>query len=108
MNHIPLFLCPHDMLSQNEPFDFFKLKVCDMKSESLIFYLFYLRETVFLEIGFPVCSQNVQEIDVAVSKRSFKDILTIIWSSRMVVIGGLLVLSSCSSVLSALDLLITR
>ena len=49
------------------------------------FSLFNLQETVFLEIGFPVCSQNAREIDVSVSKQSFKDILTIIQSSRLVV-----------------------
>ena len=36
------------------------------------FSLFNLRETVFLEIGFPVCSQNAWEIDIAVLKQSFK------------------------------------
>ena len=67
------------------------------------FSLFHLRETVFLEIGFPVCSENAREIDVAVSK----DILTIIRSSCLVVIGGLPVLGFGSSVFSALNLLIT-
>ena len=76
-----------------------------MESEPQFFpYLNY--EKVFLEIGFPVCSENVREIDV--SKWSFKDILIIIRSSRLVVIGGLLLLSFGSSVLSALNLLITR
>ena len=77
-----------------------------MESESLIFpYLTY--ERVFLEIDFPVCSLNAQEKDVAVSKWSFKDILTIIQSSRLIVIGGLPVFSFGSSVLSALNLLIS-
>ena len=79
-----------------------------MKPEPQFFSLFNLRETVFLEIDFPVSSQNKLEIDVAVSKRSFKDILTIIRSSRLVVIGSLAVLGFGSSVLSALNLLITR
>ena len=70
-------------------------------------YLTYEKQ-FFLEISFPVCSQNSREINVAVSKQSFKDILTIIWSSCLVVIEGLLVLGFGSSVLSALNLLITR
>ena len=74
-----------------------------MKSEPQIFP--YLSdEKVFLEIGFSFCSQNTQEIDVAISKGSFKDILTIIRSSCLVVLGGLPVLGF---VLSALNLLIT-
>ena len=72
------------------------------------FSLFNQRETVFLEIHFSVCSRNSREIDVAVLKRSFKDILTTIWCSRLVVIGGLPVLGFGSSVLLALNLLITR
>ena len=43
-----------------------------MESEQLFFLLFNLRETVFVDIGFPVCSQNAREIDVAVLKWSFK------------------------------------
>ena len=58
-----------------------------------IFFVFNLRKTVFVEIGFPVCSQNAREIDAVVSKRSFKDILTIIRASRWLVLGGLPVLS---------------
>ena len=92
--------------SQNEPFDFY-LKGLRHGIWATNFFLFNLRETVFLEIGFPVCSQNGREIDIVVLKRSFKDILTIIRSSRFVVIGGLPVLSFGSSVL-ALNLLITQ
>ena len=67
------------------------------------FSLFNLRERFFfLESGFTVCSQNAQEIVVAVSKQSFKDILTIIRPSRLVVIRGLLVFGFGSRVLSAL------
>ena len=80
-----------------------------MESDPLIFpYLTYEKQFFFLEIGFPICSQNAREIDVAVSKRSFKDILTIIRSSSLVVIGDLPVLGFGLSVLSALNLLITR
>ena len=64
------------------------------------FSLFNLRETVVLEIGFPVSSQNVQEIDVAVLKWSFKDILTIIQSSCLVVIRSLSVLFWLKSLVS--------
>ena len=71
------------------------------------FSLSNLRETVFLEIGFPISSQNAREIDVAVSKQSFKGILPIILSSRLVVRGNLPVLGFASSVLSALNLQIT-
>ena len=53
-------------------------------------------------------SQNAQKIDVDILKRSFKDILTIIRSSCLIVIGGLPVLGFGFSVLSALNLLITR
>ena len=77
-----------------------------MEFEPLIFpYLTYKK--VFLEIGFSICSQNAQEIDVAASKWSFKNILTIIQSSRLVVIGSLSVLGFGSSVLSALNLPVT-
>ena len=109
VNHTPLFLCPQDMLcSKDKPFDFsLQSNVCIMESEPLIFpYSTY--EKLFLEIGFPICSQNPQEIDAAVSKWFFKDILTIIKSYRLVVIGGLPVLGFGSSVLSALNLLITQ
>ena len=61
----------------------------------------------FLEIGFPICSQNSREINVSVAKQSLKDILTIPQSSCLAVIGGLRVLNFGSSVLSALNLLIT-
>ena len=71
---------------------FFEIKGLWNGIRAINFFLFNLRETVFLEIGFLVCPQNSREIDVAVSKRSFKDILTIIWSCRLVVIRGLLVL----------------
>ena len=57
-----------------EPFDLFKSKVYDMEFDPLIFSFFNIRETVFLEIGFPVFSQNAREINVAAWKRSFKDI----------------------------------
>ena len=55
------------------------------------------RERVFLEIGFPIRSQNAKEIEI----------ITFIWSSCLVVIGGLSVLGFGSIVLSALNLLIT-
>ena len=84
---------------------FFEIK--GLQHGATDFSLFNLWETIFLEIGFPVCSQNAWEIDVAVSKQSFKDILTIIRSSRLVVIGGLPVLGFDSSVLLALNILIT-
>ena len=87
---------------------FFEIKSLRHGVWATNFSLFNLRETVFLEIGFPVCSRNEREIDVAISKRSFKDILAIITSSRLVVIGGLPVLAFGSSVLSALNLLITQ
>ena len=74
-----------------------------MESEPIIFpYLTYKKQ-----FGFLVCSQNAREIVVAVLKQFFKDILTIIQFSYLVVIRGLPVLSFGSSVLSALDLLIT-
>ena len=50
---------------------FFEIKGLQQGIRVTNFSLFNLRETVFLEIGFPVCSQNTWEIDVAVSKRSF-------------------------------------
>ena len=87
---------------------FFDIKGLQHGIQATNFSLFDLRETVFLEIGLLVCSQNSREIDVAVSKQSFKDILTIIWSSSMVVIRGLLVLGFGSNVLSALNLFIKR
>ena len=91
-----------------QTFDFsLKSKVCDMESKPLIFLYSTYKKQFFSEIGFPVCSQSTWGIDIAVSKWSFKDILTIIWSSCLVVIGGLPVLSFGSSVLSALNLLIT-
>ena len=65
------------------------------------FSLFNLRETLFVEIGFPVCSQNAWEIDVAVLKHTFKDLSIIIRSSHLVIIGSQLVLGFGSSVLSA-------
>ena len=65
---------------------FFEIKVLRHGIRATIFSLFNLRETVFLEIGFPVYSQNAREVDVAVSKRFFNDILTIIRSSHLVVI----------------------
>ena len=111
VNHIPLFLCPHDMLCvevQTNLLIFLRNQRSATWNPSHNFPLFNLQETVFLEIGFHVCSQNTREIDVAVSKRSFKDILTIILSSRLVVIRGLPVIGFGSSVLSALNLLITR
>ena len=79
---------------------FFKIKGLWHGIWATNFSLFILRETVFLEIGFPVCSQNAREKDVTVLKWSFKDVLTIIWFSRSVVIGGLPVLRFGSSVLS--------
>ena len=87
---------------------FFEMKGLRHGIQATNFSLFNQRETVFLEIGLPVCSQNVWERDVVVSKRSFKDILTIIRSSHLLVIGGLPVLSFSSSVLSALNRLIIR
>ena len=60
---------------------FFEIKGLPHGIWATNFFLFNLREIVFLESDFPVCSQNTQEMDVAVSKRSFKDILTIIRSS---------------------------
>ena len=68
---------------------FFEIKGLQHEIRASNFSSFKLRETVFiLEIGFPVCSQNAQEFDVAASKRSFKYILTTIRFSRLVVIGG--------------------
>ena len=87
---------------------FFEIQGLRHRIRASNFSLFNLQETVFLEICFPVCSQNAREIDVAVSKLSFKDILTIIRSFCLVVIGGLPILGFGSSVLSALTLLITR
>ena len=86
---------------------FFEIKGLRHGIRDTNFSLFNQQETVFIEIDFPVCSQNAQHIDVAVLKQSFKDILTIILSSHLVVIVGLPVLSFGSSVLSALNLLIT-
>ena len=78
-----------------------------MESEPLIFpYL--TSEKIFLENDLPVSSQNSREINVAISKQSFKDILTIIRFSRFVDIGGLIVLGFGSSLLSALILLIRQ
>ena len=88
---------------------FFEIKSLWHGFRTTNFSLFNLQETVVLEIGFPVCSQNAWEIDIAVLKQSFKDILTIIQSCHLVVIGGLQVLSFGSSVLlSDLNLLITQ
>ena len=87
---------------------FFEIKYLRHGIRATNFSLFNLRKTVSLEIGFPVCTQNAREIDVAVSKRSFKDILTIIRSSRLVVIRRLPAPSFGLSVFSALNLLITR
>ena len=61
---------------------FFEIKCLQHKIRATNFFLFNPRETIFLEIGFPICSQNAREIDVVVSKRSFKDILTLIQSSH--------------------------
>ena len=61
---------------------FFKIKSLWHGIRATNYSLFNLRERIFLQIGFSVGSQNAQKIDVAVSKRSFKDILTIIRSSR--------------------------
>ena len=72
------------------------------------FSLLNIRETVFLESGSPVCSQNARKIDVAASKRFFKDILTTIRPSGLVGIGSLPTLSFGSSILSALNLPNTR
>ena len=79
---------------------FFEIKGLRHGIQATNFSLFNLRETLFLDFGIPVCLQNVQEIDIAVSRWSFKDILTIIWSSHLVVIGGLPGLGFGSSVLS--------
>ena len=64
---------------------FFEIKSSRHGIQATNCSLFNLRETVFLKIGFPVCSQNAREIDVAESKRSFKDILIIFRSSGLVV-----------------------
>ena len=107
-NHIPLFLCSTSYAlwrSQDEPFDFYKGLQHRIRATN--FSLLNIRDAVFLVIGFAVCSQKAREIDVAVSKRSFKAIFTIIRSSCLVVIGGLPVLGFDSSVLSALNQLIT-
>ena len=74
---------------------FFAIKGLPHGIQATNFSLLNLQETVFLEIGFPVCLQNAREIDVAASKRSFTDFLTLIRSSRLVVIGGLSVLGFC-------------
>ena len=87
---------------------YFEIKGLTLGIQVTNFSLFNQRETVYLVIGFRVCSQNVREIDVVVSRGSFKDIITIIWSSHLVVKGGLPVLGFGSSVLSALNLLTTR
>ena len=47
---------------------FFEIKGLQHGIQATNFSLFNLRETVFLEISFSVCSQNGWEIDVAVSK----------------------------------------
>ena len=78
---------------------FFEIKDFRHGIQATNFSLFNLREKVFLVIGFPFWSQIAREIDVALSKRSFKDILTIIRSLRLVVIGGLPVLGFGSSLL---------
>ena len=91
LNPIPLILCPHDMLCgevETNLLIFFEIKSLRHRNRATNFSLFNLWETVFLEIGFPVWSQNAWEID-AVLKWSFEDILTIIRSSRLGVIGGL-------------------
>ena len=87
---------------------FFEIKGLRHWIRATNFALLNLRKTVFLEIGFSVFSQNAREINVAISKRSFKDILTIIRSSCLVVVAGLPVLGFGSSILSALNFLITR
>ena len=79
---------------------FFEIKGLQYGIQATNFSLFNPQETVFLNIGFCVCSLNAREIDIALYKRSFKDILIITRSSRLVVIGGLPVLSFGSSVLS--------
>ena len=86
---------------------FLEIKGLQHGIRATTFSFFNLRETIFLDIGFPVYSQNAREIDVALSKLSFKDNLSIIRSSCLVVIGGLQVLGFGSSVLLALNLLIT-
>ena len=105
MNHVPLFLCPHDMLCNEVKTDLF-IFVWNQRYASWnpYFSSFNLREKSFLEIGSPVYSQIAREIDVASSKRSFKNILIIIRSSRLVLMGGLLVLDFGSSVLATLNL----
>ena len=85
---------------------FFEIKGLRHRIRATNFSLFDLWEIVFLEISFPVCSQNAWEIDVVVLKQSFKDILKMILSSRLVVLRGQQVLGFSSSVLSALNLLI--
>ena len=60
-----------------------------MESEPLIFHYLTYEKQFFLEIGFPICIQNEREKDAAVSKLSFKHILTIIRFSCLVVIGDL-------------------
>ena len=77
---------------------FFEIKALQHGIRATNFSLFNQQETVFLVIGFPVCSQDAREIDIAVSKRSFIDILIIIRFFHWVVIGGLPVLDFGSSV----------
>ena len=86
---------------------FFEIKGLQHGIRGTSFSLFNLRETVFLDSDIPVRTQNVLEIEVPLSKRTLKDILTIIRFSRLVVIWALPLLGFGSSVLSALNLLIT-
>ena len=107
--HLPFFLCPQDMLCGKVKTNlviFLLNQMFATRNLSHQFFLINLREIVFLEIGFPLCSQNAREIDVAVSKLSFKDILTIIRSSHLADTGGLVVLGFGLSALSVLNLLI--
>ena len=87
---------------------FFKINGLQHGIRATTFSLSNQREKGFLEIGFPVCSKNAREIDVAVSRLSIEDILIIIRSSHLVVLGRLPVFGFGSSVLSDLYLLITR
>ena len=82
---------------------FFEIKGCNLESIPLIFPYMTYEKLFFLRLTFPFA----HKMDVAVSLRSFKDILTISQSSSLVVIGGPPVLGFCSGVLSALTLLIT-
>ena len=95
--------------SQDEPFDFsLKSIVCNMESEPLIFPYLNYEKPFFWWLAFLFAHKNAREIDFAVLKRSFKDVLTIIRYSRLVLIESLPVLGFGLSILLAINLLIKR